>query len=97
MAVKKVNNSETKKTFTSTYGLTNYILMAVGIVVLIIGYILLSGGGSDDPNVFNEAMFDKRRLVAAPITITLGLVIEVVAIMMRPKDKKANKEDEEEK
>ncbi|MDO4217090.1 MAG: DUF3098 domain-containing protein [Bacteroidales bacterium] len=97
MAVKKVNNSETKKTFTSTYGLTNYILMAVGIVVLIIGYILLSGGGSDDPNVFNEAMFDKRRLVAAPITITLGLVIEVVAIMMRPKDKKANKEEEEEK
>lgn len=97
MAVKKVNNSETKKTFTSAYGLTNYILMAVGIVVLIIGYILLSGGGSDDPNVFNEAMFDKRRLVAAPITITLGLVIEVVAIMMRPKDKKANKEEEEEK
>jgi hypothetical protein len=48
---------------------------------MISGYILMMGGGSDDPQVFNYAMFDFRRMVAAPIVIILGIVIEVVAIM----------------
>lgn len=52
-----------------------------GLVVMASGYILMMGGGSDDPQVFNEAMFDFRRLVAAPIVIILGIVIEIVAIM----------------
>lgn len=55
--------------------------MIVGVLVLVAGYILLSGGGSDDPRVFNYAMFDFRRLVAAPIVILCGIVIEVIAIM----------------
>lgn len=63
----------------------NYILMAVGIVILAVGYILLAGGGSDDPNVFNPAMFDSRRLVWAPILIVLGFVVEIVAIMYKKK------------
>ena len=57
----------------------------VGIVMLALGYILLSGGGSDDPNVFNPAMFDTRRLVVAPILIVLGFVVEIVAIMFKKK------------
>ena len=48
---------------------------------MVSGYILMSGGGSDDPQVFNYAMFDFRRLVVAPIVIILGIVIEIVAIM----------------
>ena len=56
-------------------------LLLVGLVVMISGYILMMGGGSDDPQVFNYAMFDFRRMVAAPIVIILGIVIEVVAIM----------------
>jgi hypothetical protein len=56
-------------------------LLLVGLIVMISGYILMMGGGSDDPQVFNYAMFDFRRLVAAPIVIILGIVIEVVAIM----------------
>lgn len=55
--------------------------LLVGLVVMISGYILMTGGGSDDPQVFNYAMFDFRRMVAAPIVIVLGIVIEVVAIM----------------
>ena len=55
--------------------------LLVGLIVMVAGYILLSGGGSDDPNVFNYAMFDFRRLVAAPIVIILGIVIEIVTIM----------------
>lgn len=67
------------------FGTVNYILMAVGIVLLALGYILLAGGGSDDPNVFNPAMFDSRRLVWAPILIVLGFVVEIVAIMYKEK------------
>lgn len=55
--------------------------LLVGLVVMVSGYILMTGGGSDDPEVFNYAMFDFRRMVAAPIVIILGIVIEVVAIM----------------
>lgn len=48
---------------------------------MVSGYILMTGGGSSDPEVFNYAMFDFRRLVAAPVVIILGIIIEVVAIM----------------
>ena len=63
----------------------NYILMAVGILFLVLGYILVAGGGSNDPNVFNPAIFDKQRLVVAPLLMLIGLIIEVVAIMYRQK------------
>ena len=56
-------------------------LLLVGLIVMVSGYILMTGGGSDDPQIFNYAMFDFRRMVAAPIVIILGIVIEVVAIM----------------
>ena len=62
-------------------------LMIGGLLVMVAGFILLAGGGSDDPQVFNYAMFDFRRLVAAPIVIVAGIVVVVVSIMRRPKDK----------
>ena len=55
--------------------------LLVGLVVMISGYILMMGGGSDDPQVFNYAMFDFRRMFAAPVVIVLGIIIEIVAIM----------------
>lgn len=55
--------------------------LLVGLIVMVSGYILMSGGGSTDPQVFSESMFDFRRIVAAPLVIILGIVIEVVAIM----------------
>jgi hypothetical protein len=61
-------------------------LMIAGLLVLAAGFLLLSGGGSSDPQVFNYAMFDFRRLVAAPVVIIAGIVVEVVAIMGRFKD-----------
>lgn len=64
--------------------------LLVGLLVMVSGYILMSGGGSDDPQVFNYAMFDFRRLVVAPIVIILGIIIEVVAIMGVFKDNKEN-------
>ena len=60
--------------------------LLVGLIVMISGYILMMGGGSEDPEIFNYAMFDFRRLVAAPVVIILGIIIEVVAIMRVFKD-----------
>lgn len=57
------------------------VLMAVGVVVLFIGYVTLAGGGVENPEVFNYAMFDTRRLVIAPLVILAGIIIEIVAIM----------------
>lgn len=62
-------------------------LLLAGFLVMVAGYILMSGGGSDDPNVFNYAMFDFRRLYAAPLVIIAGIVTIVVAIMGNFKDK----------
>ena len=64
--------------------------LLIGLLVMVSGYILMSGGGTKDPEVFNYAMFDFRRLVAAPIVIILGIVIEVVAIMKVFKNKGEN-------
>jgi hypothetical protein len=61
-------------------------LLLIGLIVMVSGYLLMMGGGSDNPQVFNYDMFDFRRLVAAPAVIILGIVIEVVAIMRVFKD-----------
>lgn len=64
----------------------NYILMFVGVGLIIIGFILMTGGGSKDPNVFNMEMFDFRRLTLAPIMILIGFGFGIVAIMKKPRD-----------
>lgn len=56
-------------------------LLLIGVIVMVAGYLLMAGGGSDDPNVFNYDMFDFRRMVAAPVVIICGIIVEVVAIM----------------
>ena len=61
-------------------------LMIAGLLVMVAGFLLLSGGGSKDPSQFNYAMFDFRRLVAAPIVIVAGIVVEVIAIMGKFKE-----------
>lgn len=58
-------------------------LLLAGVLVMIAGFILMMGGGLKDPQVFNYAMFDFRRLVAAPIVIVAGVVVVIVAIMRR--------------
>lgn len=60
--------------------------LLIGLIVMVSGYLLMMGGGSDNPEVFNYEMFNFRRMVAAPIVIILGIVIEIVAIMKIFKD-----------
>lgn len=67
----------------------NYQLMLIGLAVIILGFILMSGGGSDNPNVFNEEIFNFRRIRLAPTVVLIGFGIEVFAILYNP-DKKKN-------
>ena len=82
--MKKEETTENKSGFDFVFGKSNYILLVAGIVILFLGYILLTGGGSDDPNVFNDQMFNARRMYVAPIMICLGFVVEILAIMLKP-------------
>jgi hypothetical protein len=63
----------------------NYILMLAGLGIIILGFVLMAGGGSDDPAVFNYDMFSWRRTTLAPIVVVAGFAFEVYAIMHRPK------------
>lgn len=61
----------------------NYILMLIGLGIILTGFLLMAGGGSDDPNVFNYEMFSCRRITFAPIVVIGGFVFEIYAIMKR--------------
>ena len=65
----------------------NYILVLVGIALIALGMILMIGGGSTDPDVFNEKMFDFQHITLAPILVLLGFVVEIVAIFWKGKNK----------
>ncbi|TXE16652.1 DUF3098 domain-containing protein [Psychroflexus gondwanensis] len=66
----------------------NYKFMIIGLAVIAIGFILMAGGGSDDPNVFNPEIFSWRRIRLAPTVILIGFAIEVYAILLKPKSAK---------
>ena len=61
-------------------------MMLVGLALMVLGYILMTGGGSSGPQVFNYAMFDFRRLVLAPVSIVAGIIVIIVAIIRKPKE-----------
>ncbi len=66
------------------FGKKNYIIMLIGIAVILVGFALMAGGGSDDPEVFNESIYNFRRIRLAPTLVLVGLAIEVYAIMANP-------------
>jgi hypothetical protein len=68
------------------FGRENYRLLLIGLALIAIGFILMVGGGSDDPNVFSDKIFNFQRLTLAPILILAGFVVEILAIMKKPKD-----------
>lgn len=69
------------------FGKKNYIFMFIGLAVIALGFILMAGGGSDDPNVFNEEIYSFRRIRLAPTLVLLGFAIEVYAILVNPNKK----------
>ena len=66
------------------FGKKNYIIMSVGIIVIALGFILMAGGGSDDPTVFNEEIYNFQRIRLAPTLVLIGLAIEIYAILANP-------------
>jgi hypothetical protein len=67
------------------FGKKNYIIMLIGIVFIAAGFIFMAGGGSEDPNVFNEEIYNWQRIRLAPTLVIIGLGIEIYAILADPK------------
>ena len=63
----------------------NYSILLIGIAVIAVGFILMSGGGSDDPKVFNESIFNFQRIRLAPTTVLIGFGITIYSILRNPK------------
>lgn len=83
MATKNDNNEKT----IFSLGPENYKLLAIGFVIIVIGFILMIGGKSDSPDTFDkDALFSFRRVTLAPIVVLAGFIFEIWAIMKKPKD-----------
>jgi hypothetical protein len=78
-----MKNEEQKQEF--LFGKINYKILLVGIIVITLGFILMSGGGSENPKVFSEAIFNFRRIRLAPTTVLIGFGITIYAILKNPK------------
>jgi hypothetical protein len=64
----------------------NYILLLIGFGIIVLGFILMIGGKSEDPTIFNEEeIFSFRRITLAPIVVLIGFIFEIWAIMKKPK------------
>ena len=85
MGEKKQKEAE-KPTF--VFGKKNYKFMFIGLACIALGFILMTGGGSDDPNVFNPDIFHWRRIRLAPTLVLIGFGIQIYAILLNP-DKKS--------
>ncbi|MBK6521963.1 MAG: DUF3098 domain-containing protein [Sphingobacteriaceae bacterium] len=70
---------------TATFTKKNYMILITVDILIVLGYFLMIGGGSEDPNVFNPAIFDTQRITVAPIVCLLGFAAIVVAIMWKDK------------
>ena len=62
----------------------NYIWMFIGLAFIALGFVLMSGGGSNDPNVFSDAIFNTQRIRIAPTLVLIGFGIQVYAILLKP-------------
>lgn len=80
MVAKKTNKEEGGYAL----GKENYKLMAIGFAIIVIGFILMSGGKSDDPKEFSDAIFSFRRITLAPVIVLAGFIFEIWAIMKKP-------------
>ena len=79
--MQKENNQQQQFLF----GKRNYIIMLIGIVFISLGFIFMSGGGSDNPEIFNNEIYNWQRIRLAPTLVIIGLAIEIYAILADPK------------
>jgi hypothetical protein len=83
---KNVTKKQQPQEAAKLFGKENYIIMITGIVIMALGFILMAGGKSADPTKFNDdEIYSTTRITIAPILILTGFIIEIFAIMKRPK------------
>ncbi len=80
-----MSKNENKESISFAFEKMNYIYMVGGLLLIVAGLMLLSGGGSEDPKIFNPEIFNFRRMVLAPVVMLAGFILEIYAIMYRPK------------
>ena len=81
--IEKFNAVEDKNDEQMALSMKNYILLAIGFVVIVLGMVLMCGGGSESPEEFNYAMFSWRRITLAPLLIVGGFAFEIYALLKR--------------
>lgn len=81
----KKPKAKTDETVNFAFGRINYMLLLIGLAFIIVGFLLMIGGGSKNPSEFNYEIFNTRRLTVAPLLIITGYVIEILAIMKKPR------------
>ncbi len=81
---KKQKNKQESQRKEFIFQKKNYLFMFIGIGCMALGFILMSGGGSDDPSVFNPDIYSFRRIRLAPTLVLIGLGLEVYAILLNP-------------
>ena len=81
--IEKFNAVEDKNDEQMALSTKNYILLAIGFVVIVLGMVLMCGGGSESPEEFNYAMFSWRRITLAPLLIVGGFAFEIYALLKR--------------
>ena len=79
----KMAKKETKPTLDFAFGKENYKWMLIGVAIILLGFVLMSGGGSKDPKVFNDDIFNFRRITLAPLVVLIGFVVEIYAILKK--------------
>jgi len=79
------NKQENEDNSVFVFGKENYKFLLIGLGLILLGFILMIGGGSDSPDEFNESIFNFQRLTLAPILILAGFGVEIYAIMKRNK------------
>ena len=68
------------------FGKRNYQLMILGLVFITLGFFLMSGGGSDDPNVFSDEIYNFRRIRLAPLIVIIGFTLCIFTILKKSKN-----------
>jgi fumarate reductase subunit D len=79
--------NENKDKLNFALGPENYKLLAIGFGIIVLGFLLMLGGRSDDPAKFSEDIFSFRRITLAPVVVLAGFIFEIWAIMKKPKEK----------
>jgi hypothetical protein len=86
-----MSKKETEKKFEMALEKQNYLLLAIAFIFVIIGFFLMMGGKSENPEVFNDAVYSFRRITLAPVVVLFGFLFGIYAIMKKPSAAKEHK------